>query len=106
MKPYKKTLMEMLENPRTAAEYINAILEEGDPKMLLVALRDVAEARGGLRKVARQTRLHRGNLYKILSAKGNPEIGTLVSLLDLFGMRLAVAPKDSGSEHPPLKKAA
>jgi probable addiction module antidote protein len=103
MKRFTETLKEMLQNPQTAASYINAVLEEGDPKMLLVALRDVAEAQGGLRKLARSTRLHRGNLHKMLSRKGNPEVTTLIRLLDTFNLRLSVTTKNSKSN---LKKAA
>ena len=72
-------------------------------KLLLVALRDVAEAQGGLRKLARSTRLHRGNLHKMLSKKGNPEVTTLIRLLNTFGLRLSVTTKTSRSS---LKKAA
>jgi probable addiction module antidote protein len=103
MKLFSQTLKEILRNPQTAAGYINAALEEGDPKMLLVALRDVAEAQGGLRKLARSTRLHRGNLHKMLSKNGNPEVTTLIRLLDIFNLRLSVTAKPTKT---PLKKAA
>jgi probable addiction module antidote protein len=103
MKQFTETLKEMLQNPRTAAGYINAVLEDGNPKLLLVALRDVAEAQGGLRKLARSTRLHRGNLHTMLSRKGNPEVTTLIRLLDSFGLRLSVTTKIPKSS---LKKAA
>jgi probable addiction module antidote protein len=103
MKLFSETLKEMLQDPQTAAGYINAVLADGDPKLLLVALRDVAEAQGGLRKLARSTRLHRGNLHKMLSKKGNPEVTTLIRLLDTFGLRLSVTTKTPKSN---LKKAA
>lgn len=103
MKKFTETLKEMLQDPQTAAGYINAILEDGDPKLLLVALRDVAEAQGGLRKLARLTRLHRGNLHKMLTKKGNPEVTTLIHLLDTFNLRLSVTAKAPKSN---LKNAA
>jgi probable addiction module antidote protein len=103
MKKFTETLKEILQDSQTAAGYINAVLEEGDPKMLLVALRDVAEAQGGLRKLAQSTHLHRGNLHKMLSKKGNPEITTLIRLLDTFNLRLSVTAKPLKSN---LKKAA
>jgi probable addiction module antidote protein len=100
MKKFTATLKEMLQHPQTAADYINAVLEDGNPKLLLVALRDVAEAQGGLRKLARSTHLHRGNLHKLLSRNGNPEITTVIRLLDSFSLRLSVTTKTH------LRKAA
>lgn len=82
-----------------AAEYLNTVLAENDPAMFLVALRNVAEAYGGLRKVARETELNRPNLHRMLSKDGNPEIYTLTRVLKLMGLRLSVSVD-------PLKKAA
>lgn len=101
MKQFTETLKEMLQDPQMAAGYINTVLEEGDPRMLLVALRDVAEAQGGLRKLARSTHLHRGNLHTMLSKKGNPEVTTLIRILNTFGLRLSVTTIKSN-----LRKAA
>lgn len=45
---------ELRENPDFAAEYLRAALEdEEEPRVLLVASRRVAEARGGIAKVAK-----------------------------------------------------
>ena len=52
-------------------EYLKASLEEGDmPEVFLMALRNVAEARG-ISKLARNAHLNRENLYKMLSKEGN-----------------------------------
>ena len=45
-KEWKEYLLNSLKDPREAAEYLNAALEEGDPGLFLLALRNVAEARG------------------------------------------------------------
>lgn len=87
---YQKALIESLKDPKEAAAYIEAALEEGDSGLLLLALRNVAEARGGMTKVARETRLNRESLYKTLSAKGNPKLKSLKTILEAFGLRLAV----------------
>ena len=89
-KSYHKSLIRDLKDPVEAAEYINAALEEGDVRQLLVSLRNVAEAQGGLTRIARRARLNRGNLYRILSKRGNPEIHSLENILNLFGLRMAV----------------
>ena len=97
MKRYHDSLIQSLKNPAEATEYLNAALEEGNEKMFLVALRNVAEARGGMSRLSYEAKLNRANLYKIFSKNGNPEIQTLSNILNLFGLRLAVASKSKGS---------
>jgi len=45
-KDFQDTLQGLLRDPREAAEYINAVLEEGDAHALAMALNDVAQAQG------------------------------------------------------------
>ena len=59
---YEKGLKENLVNPSEAAEYLNAALEDGSNEVFLMALKDVANAKG-ISEVARQTNLNRENLY-------------------------------------------
>jgi len=80
-----------LKDPETAAEYLTACLDDGDLDVFLLALRDVAEAQGGIRKLSGRTRLNRENLYRMLSESGNPSITSLYSVLSSLGLRLAVA---------------
>jgi DNA-binding phage protein len=47
-KAYQTELIESLRDPSEAEEYLNAALEEDDPELFLVALRNVAEAQGGV----------------------------------------------------------
>ncbi len=91
MKRYHESLIQSLKDPIESAEYLNAVLEEGDKKMFLVALRNVAEARGGMVKLSHAAKLNRANLYRIFSKTGNPEIQSLTNILNSFGLRLAVA---------------
>ena len=82
---------ELRANPDFAAEYLRAAMEdEGDPRVLLVALRRVAEARGGVAKVAKAAGVERESLYRALSAKGNPRFSTLVAVTKAMGLRLTV----------------
>ncbi len=63
---------ELRDNPEFAVEYLRAALEEGDdPQILLIALRRIAESRGGVAKVAKQAGIERESLYRALSAKGS-----------------------------------
>ena len=77
MKTAKYKTSDYLETPEDVALYIEAALEEDDPKLLLAALRDVAESQGGMAMIARRTGLGRESLYKSLSENGNPKLSTL-----------------------------
>ena len=82
---------ELRETPEFAAEYLRAALEDDDePGVLLVALRRVAEARGGIAKVARAAGIERESLYRALSVRGNPRLSTLVAVAKAVGLRLTV----------------
>jgi probable addiction module antidote protein len=87
---YQAALVESLRDPGEAEDYLNAALEEDDPELFLLALRNVAEAQGGVAQLAEKTKLNRESLYKMLSERGNPEFKSLDALLHALGFRLAV----------------
>jgi probable addiction module antidote protein len=87
---YRESLLESLRNPEDAAQYLNACLADEDTRVFLLALRDVADARGGLRALSRDAHLNRESLYRMLSKSGNPSLESLASVLDAVGLRLAV----------------
>jgi len=100
---YEESLTEALKDPREAAAYLNACLDEKDEdaeEMFLMALRDVAKAYG-VGELAENAKLGRESLYKALSKTGNPKLSTLVSLLDTMGLKLSVDVKEA-----PKKKAS
>jgi probable addiction module antidote protein len=79
------------ERPRFAAEYLKAAMEDTDePEVLLIALRQIAEAKGGLAKVAKLAGIERESLYKALSARGNPRLSTIVGVMKAVGLKLTV----------------
>jgi len=82
-------LLESLQDPAEAAAYLDAALEDEDIQVFLLALRDVAEARG-MSRVAAETDLNRESLYRMLSEEGNPRLSSLEALLHTFGLRLAI----------------
>ena len=86
---YEDGLKAALTNPEEAAAYLNAALEENDQAVFLLALRDIAEARG-FSQIAQKTLLNRENLYRMLSSTGNPQLVSLNALLHSLGLRLAV----------------
>ena len=74
-----------------AVEYLRAALEDDDePGVLLIALRRIAEARGGIAKVAKAAGVERESLYRALSVRGNPRLSTLVAVTKAVGLRLTV----------------
>ena len=86
---YEDGLKAALTDPEEAAAYLNAALAENDQEIFLLALRDLAEARG-FSQIAQDTSLNRENLYRMLSASGNPQLSSLKVLLHSLGLRLAV----------------
>src|SRR5438132_5710450 len=91
-KDYRKSLLEDLQDPAEAAAYLTAALEEGDPAVFLLALRNVADAKG-MSTVAAAAQLNRESLYRMLSERGNPQLASLTALLDALDLRLAVTVK-------------
>src|ERR1017187_4957560 len=49
--PYDDLLMDMLKDEDRALAYLNAALDEPDPRVFLVALRNVTQAQGGIAKI-------------------------------------------------------
>lgn len=87
---YQPDLIESLRNSGEAEEYMNAALEEDDPELCLLALRNVAEAQGGVAQLTDKAKLNHESLYRMLSDRGNPEFRSLDALLHALGFRLAV----------------
>lgn len=79
---YLKVALESLENP-----------EERGASLLM--LRALAEAYGGLGKIAADAGISRESLYRSLSPKGNPTMKTLIAVITSMGLRLSVVKKDA-----------
>jgi probable addiction module antidote protein len=73
------------------------MLEDGDARVVPVALRTVADAVGGMAALAEKTGLSRETLYRTLSPQGNPRLDTLAAILAAFGLRMSVRRTASGS---------
>ena len=77
-------------DPEFAVEYLKAALEdEEEPRVLLIALRHLAQAQG-IAKVAKAAGIERGSLYRALSEHGNPRLSTLVAVTKAIGLKLTV----------------
>lgn len=93
-KDYHGDLIKALHDPIESSAYLQAALEEyqedGHAEALLVALRNVAEARGGITKLAKKTHLNRQSLYRTLSKAGNPRLDTFGLILKGLGFHLSI----------------
>ena len=93
--PYEPWLKQRLAaDPEEARLYLQAAMEEAlkdnDPSIFQVALKDVAEAHGGVTWLARETGLNRQHLYRIMSPAGNPSFTGLWTMLRTFGLGFSV----------------
>jgi probable addiction module antidote protein len=86
-----------LRTDRQIAAYLDAALKDGDPRVLLQAVRDVAAVRGGMAALARRAGIPRESLYRMLSSRGNPSYAAVRSILGAVGFRLSVEP---GTKRP------
>jgi len=97
MKPfvdhYEQLVKELREDPELASEYLNAALDAGNLKAFFIALRNVIEARGGMTRIAKASKMNRVSLYKMLSGRGNPGFLNILVVLQHAGIRFQAFPR-------------
>lgn len=76
-----------LDNEKVIAEYLNAALEDENPDVFLIAVGDVAKARG-MAQLAKETGLGRESLYKALAPGAKPRYDTVLKLVRALGVEL------------------
>lgn len=91
--PYRPFLLEDLRERAFAALYLDCVLDDGDMELFLLALRNVADSQGGMKRLAEKTKIGRETLYKMLSSGGNPGIYNLQTILHALGFKLTVQEK-------------
>ena len=82
-----------LKTPEDVVAYLNAAIEEmgDDPRLLMKAFRNVAEAQGGVSALAREAKLDRVALSRALSGQRNPRLDTLTKVSAACGVKLRFA---------------
>jgi probable addiction module antidote protein len=84
-------VQELRADPEFAAAYLKEAFEDTEnPGVLLIALRRIAEARGGIAKVAKAAGIQRESLYRALSAKGNPRLSTINAVAKAVGLKVTL----------------
>ena len=89
---YDSLFADRLKDKTFAIEYLNeALKDEEDLTMFLVALRRVVDAQGiRMMDLSKKSGMNRENLYKMLSDQGNPEFSSVKRILDSLGYRLSI----------------
>jgi len=105
---YDEAVVEVFQaDPAVAVELLNSILADGDQAELLIALRQMTKAFGGVTAIAEKANLNQTQLYRTLSENGNPALTSLAAILKAMGLRLAVQPiKAKPQRARATKKAA
>lgn len=83
--------VDYLDNEEVIAEYLNAALEDENPDVFLVAVRDVARSRG-MAQLAKNAGLGRESLYKALAPGAKPRYDTVLRLVRALGVQLHAVP--------------
>jgi len=78
-----------LKDEKTIAEYLNAILEEGDQDLLISAIGDIAKAKG-MKLIADESGLGRESLYKAFLPGAKPRFETVLKVLNALGVNIMV----------------
>ena len=81
-----------LDDEEAVAEYMTAVLEANDPDLLLVALSDVARAKG-MAQVAKDAGLGRESLYKALAPGAKPRFETVMKVAHALGVKFTAQPR-------------
>lgn len=78
---------EYLDSKEMMAEYISQVLQEGDMDELLVAIGNIAKAKG-MNQIAQETGLGRESLYKTFAPGAKPRFETVIKVLNSLGVKL------------------
>ena len=80
-----------LNDDEAIAEYMTAVLEANEPDLLLMALSDVARAKG-MAQVAKDAGLGRESLYKALAPGAKPRFETIMKVARALGVKFTAHP--------------
>ena len=91
METSKFDIADYLDSNEMIAEYLNAVLENGNENEIITAIGNIAKAIG-MTKIAEETGLSRPSLYKALSDGSKPQFGTIMKVLKAVGGQIQVNP--------------
>ncbi|MFT3789868.1 MAG: putative addiction module antidote protein [Rudaea sp.] len=82
-----------LKTERQIALFLEEVSKDGDPELILHALGVVARARKNMAQLARDAKLTRPGLYKVLSANAKPSFASVMKVADALGLEFRIATK-------------
>jgi probable addiction module antidote protein len=91
VKTTKWNLEDYLKTDKDILSFISTAIEEGDPSSVSAGIGLLAKKKG-MTRIANMTKLGRESLYKSLSPNGNPELATIMKVIDAVGYRLKIVP--------------
>ena len=86
----------VLDSEEAIAAYLNEALHDGNLSGITHALGVAARAHG-MSQLAHDAGLERAGLYRSLTTRGNPELGTVLRLMKAMGLRLTVEPSNEAA---------
>ena len=92
--PHEEHLDEVLKDSKQAAAYLNAAIQENDPELVLMALRNVARAHS-IKSIADALHTQRESVSRMLSQHGNPGLTNFLKILDAAGLIVQVKAKEA-----------
>ena len=87
----KFDIADYLDSNEMIAEYLNAVLEEGNDADVVTAIGHIAKA-VGMTKIAEETGMSRPSLYKALSDGAKPQFETIIKVLRAIGGQIRISP--------------
>lgn len=85
----KFDVVDYLKTDKDMAQYLNAVLEDGDPALFIAAIGDIARAKG-MMDLSKRSGVTREALYRALKMGAQPRFETVAKVINALGMRLAV----------------
>ena len=106
---FKENVFKRLQDLEFARIYLETAFEsyqeDGGTDALLLAMRDVAEAQGGIGKLAKKTTISREHLYDILASKHNPSLDNWLDILSALGFRVRLEQQKTPVKHTLVNKS-
>lgn len=109
-RPYEEGLYEDLQDPEEAQAYLEAGFEgyeeDGDMATLLLIVRDIINATGGIDQLAQKTGIDRQSLTATLDGDATPSLEFLLKILSGLGFRIRLERQggETNLQKPPVEE--
>jgi probable addiction module antidote protein len=85
-------VLDYLTDENAIAAYLKAAVSENDPNTLILAIGDIAKAKG-INDIAQKMGVNRESLYKSFSGKVKPKFETIYNAIDKLGFQMSFQSK-------------